>query len=93
MKAYLLFLIYFYVMYLFGAIAILLDPPETTGWAGLLSFMNEIGFTLAIQLGVHIFFQIGLIYVIYSYTKQKFWVYVLVAPFIVYYVFFLLFGV
>jgi len=90
---YTFFTLYFYILILFGAIAILLSNPHTTGWAGILSFMNEAGFTTIIQMLGQTFFQIGLIYLIYSLTKQKKWVYILIIPFIFRYAVFFLIGI
>ncbi|NVM52165.1 MAG: hypothetical protein HWN66_00590 [Candidatus Helarchaeota archaeon] len=90
---HLFFIIYFYITYFLVAYAIVLYSPSTHGWAGLLNYMTEIGLTKITQIFGQIFFQLGLIYLIYSYTKQKFWVYTLITPFIIYHTIFLLFGV
>ena len=94
--ANLFFIGYFFVFMFLFALAYLLYPGTSSfpnwskAWDDIRPFMESNGFLLLIKFIGHLLYQMGFIYLIYSYTNEKRWVYVLILGYIPFYAFSLL---
>ncbi len=89
-KANLFFIGYFWVYMVIFALAFLafpeaVPPLKEIAWNWTIAYMNNSYHFIVLQLCGHLFFQIGLIYLIYSYTGSKRWIYPMVISFCVFY--------